>query len=848
MKTLVQDNKKLADSTGLDDQRHKRMDYTYDLISGNVHQVSFQKDSVDAFHHKYEYDADNRITEVYTSRHHDPHPEATSVWENDAKYFYYAHGPLARVELGDLKVQGMDYVYTLQGWIKGVNSSTLDSLRDPGLDGWVDNSNVNKYIPKDVMGYNLNYFTGDYAAINTAKSGASAPFASIVGSDIESNRYDLYNGNIGSMVTTITNPTTREVLPLGNAYQYDQLNRIKQARSFTNLDVANNIWQSGSTYSGKYENTFNYDANGNILGQLRKDHAGSVIDSLTYRYARNTNNRIIRNRLYHVNDNTDYNSNDIDDMGTFTSSLSTINTANNYSYTAIGELAKDEQEEIEEIQWTVSGKVKAIYRPDSSSKKELRFDYDINEQKIAFHVYSSSGQWEKSIYYVRDASGNVLSTYEHILIDSLEEISFRLSEQHIYGSSRIGIITAPIEMIGAQNDTNNFYRKLGYKNYEIPNHIGNVITVISDKLIPVDDENDGLVNRYKVELISSQDYSPFGAVLENRNFNSSQYRYSFNGLEFISEIELIEADFRVFNPQLGRWLTIDPRFRDFSYQSPYCGFDNNPILFEDPSGAGTDEEDIKDIEENKGAYQAAEIAYQGLKKKYGGYKGVKALSKEQLQEELKAFAGQGEFTEAFNQAFERITSADEYLNRVAPRVAEMYDRYLSDPSLTMGQMISIQKARRMSVEDERANALMETSALPYVWALMSYSPFSRALVPHQKLGGPNGNYTSKSGFGSGDPAILPYKEAQKLTRGFKGSIQAHHIVESRHLRRLGMGHLVREAPAIVLTRAEHQAITRVLNQLLKLGNTYEKEVVLEAYRIAYKDFPTWIKAAENFLK
>lgn len=59
---------------------------------------------------------------------------------------YYPHGPLARVEYGnaDNKVQGIDYAYTLQGWIKGINSTTLDSLRDMGKDGYgfVDNQYI----------------------------------------------------------------------------------------------------------------------------------------------------------------------------------------------------------------------------------------------------------------------------------------------------------------------------------------------------------------------------------------------------------------------------------------------------------------------------------------------------------------------------------------------------------------------------------------------------------------------------------------------------------------------------------------------------------------------------------
>jgi hypothetical protein len=49
-------------------QRLKRMDYEYDLLSGNVHQVSYQAGQWDEFHHRYRYDADNRLLDVRTSR------------------------------------------------------------------------------------------------------------------------------------------------------------------------------------------------------------------------------------------------------------------------------------------------------------------------------------------------------------------------------------------------------------------------------------------------------------------------------------------------------------------------------------------------------------------------------------------------------------------------------------------------------------------------------------------------------------------------------------------------------------------------------------------------------------
>jgi RHS repeat-associated protein len=44
------------------------------------------------------------------------------------------------------------------------------------------------------------------------------------------------------------------------------------------------------------------------------------------------------------------------------------------------------------------------------------------------------------------------------------------------------------------------------------------------------------------------------------------------------------TDYRQYDPRLGRWLSIDPLFRNFPWQSPYAAFDNNPILIKDPRG------------------------------------------------------------------------------------------------------------------------------------------------------------------------------------------------------------------------------------------------------------------------
>ena len=52
-----------------------------------------------------------------------------------------------------------------------------------------------------------------------------------------------------------------------------------------------------------------------------------------------------------------------------------------------------------------------IQRTSGSSKKNLKFEYDASGNRVAKSSYTSAGVWIESTYYVRDAQGNVMSTY-----------------------------------------------------------------------------------------------------------------------------------------------------------------------------------------------------------------------------------------------------------------------------------------------------------------------------------------------------------------------------------------------------------------------------------------------------
>ncbi len=410
-------------------------------------------------------------------------------------------------------------------------------------------------------------------------NGNTTFIAAQTNSDMLQNSSDLYNGNIARMVTTITDPNSRAVLPLGNAYRYDQLNRLKHAVSFDQLN--GNAWAGGAP--AKYQNSFTYDANGNILTQTRNDDNNQVIDELAYFYPQNAANKTVRNRLLYVSDNVDYDASDIDP------SMST----SNYTYDEEGRLIKDLQEEIASIEWRVDGKVKRINRIANSTKQNLSFDYDAMGHRIAKHVYTSANVLEKSTFYVLDAQGNTMATYERSIDNGQTSLTYTQTEKFIYGSSRLGVQNVNIALLGSQNNVysqTTVAHRIGKKGYELSNHLGNVLSVISDKVIP--HSSGSTIDYWQADILQSTDYSPFGVQLNNRTHSKSGVtdftRFGFQNQEMDDEIKgegnSVNYTFRMHDPRLGRFFAIDPLYKKFAWNSVYAFSENKLIAWVELEG------------------------------------------------------------------------------------------------------------------------------------------------------------------------------------------------------------------------------------------------------------------------
>lgn len=560
--TLLQDYRGLHSTFNVD--RFKRISYRYDLVSGKVNEVAYQGGSPDAFYHRYYYDAENRITSVYTSRD-------SIYWERDAAYEYYKHGPLSRMKLGKNDVQGVDYAYTIQGWLKGINSSNLNPALDMGGDG--DGLPTNSAVARDIFGFGLHYYDSgtelDYKAIGGGTGSFARP-------NNGANFKSLYNGNIAAMTVNNGGLTkgaagSTNALPLMYNYQYDQLNRLVAMRAYQGLNEATNTWAPVAI--DDYQETVSYDANGNIKSYVRNGApsiAGKqmLMDNLGYNYDTATN------QLNHVADNVNA-ANYIEDIDG--------QDVNNYRYDAIGNLIKDVSEGITDINWTVYGKIAAI----TKNSGNISYTYDASGNRI---TKTAAG---KTTLYVRDASGNVMSVYEIPAVNTVKQ-----KELHLYGRSRMGM--AFPESRTPDNSTtlaidfgNAIVRTLvrGEKIFELSNHLGNVLVTISDKKIqiPKASPNQTQIDSYEADVVTATDYAPFGMQLFGRTHSasSSKYRYGFNGKERDTEIAsttTYDYGFRIYNPALGKFLSVDPLSKSYPWYTPYQFAGNNPIKFIDLDG------------------------------------------------------------------------------------------------------------------------------------------------------------------------------------------------------------------------------------------------------------------------
>jgi RHS repeat-associated protein len=643
--------------------------YNYDLISGNVNSVYFQRGERDEFDHKYEYDADNRMHASYSSRD-------GVTWEKESKQFYYTTGGMGRLEIGDKTVQGEDYAYTINGWMKAMNRNTIGDNgtymeRDLGQDAHSLTNNLNKNFGADAAGFTLDYFLGDYTAVNS-----TADFeAGKAGTDYGMLMLEQFNGNIAGMVTAMNKNDETYMEVQGRLFTYDQLYRIKEALAY-HMDATiagSNTWHASYVQDNRYKESFTYDWNGNIKTVKRYDGTTTsavLMDDLVYHYhpdAGTGDDDPNSNLLYWIEDNGASACSYTDDLDDQTGYLSSYV---NYTYDATGAMSVDASERITGIDWNPYGKMKAVHKDQANNTNsctsteygdaDVEYLYTANQQRLCKivkpHKTGGAGidDQDKWTYYwyAYDASGQVMAVYKQTFSDvstGVYKVHVDVQEHDVYGSGRVGIrlgddeekydlqFTGTKETSGPDAGKFNsityglpfspapkthYTRELGNKQYEISNHLGNVLVTVSDKRQALDvytysgtgpgsdytynphqnsynytpmaglytqsAGSDGLADWYTPDVVSYTDYYAFGAPMGGRH-GGDPTRYGFNGKENDDEVKGVEGStqdygMRMYDARVGRFFSADPLMFSYPHYTPYQFAGNKPITYIDLDG------------------------------------------------------------------------------------------------------------------------------------------------------------------------------------------------------------------------------------------------------------------------
>ena len=347
------------------------------------------------------------------------------------------------------------------------------------------------------------------------------------------NATPLYNGNISALTTDYL---TTGITPLVKFFRYDKLNRIKGMK--TNSDAGNPQCQPFYTYSTYYT----YDHNGNLDTLIRYDNETNELHYIEYEYLSGNN------RLDSI------------------TSWWGLNTGG-YRYDAIGNLIRDNGEGLD-ISWNAAGKVDTIWK---------------NGNVLSTFRYSATGQRQMkktrniTDYYIHDASGNVMCIYR------VSKRDFKAVERPIYGAKRLGELKQQVDLTTPTNPSIPPFT-IGMRQYELTDHLGNVMATILDRRQPYSAGND----TYMPYIVNTTDYYPFGYPISNRSPNIGGYRYFFNGQEgdneVFGEVSIHDYGFRIYDTRMARFWSVDPITKDFPMLSPFQFASNTPVWAIDMDG------------------------------------------------------------------------------------------------------------------------------------------------------------------------------------------------------------------------------------------------------------------------
>ncbi len=182
-----------------------------------------------------------------------------------------------------------------------------------------------------------------------------------------------------------------------------------------------------------------------------------------------------------------------------------------------------------------------------------------HDNSTVFFAYNSNNQRIKKTY------GNETTHYGLGLNDKVlfrtELVNETVQTTKYYLHTPMGVEIISMPMKGGATNANPFY-------YVLKDHLSSVRLVLKP-------DNNG------AEVTAGYNYLTFGGAMGSIYGDASVCDFRYTGQEYDSEIDLYNFKRRMYDPEIGRFYSRDPKAQFFS---PYLYAGNNPILFNDPTG------------------------------------------------------------------------------------------------------------------------------------------------------------------------------------------------------------------------------------------------------------------------
>ena len=366
--------------------------------------------------------------------------------------------------------------------------------------GWLKGINDIYNLSTDVFAFKINYNDAETAT-------------------------NLFNGNIAE---TLWNSNSDGGFIRKYIYDYDDLNRLNYGAYLKP--------QAAFNEANGYNETISYDKNGNIKTMQRTGgfiaQAIQYIDNLIYTYDADNKNQLIK----------------VEDHTTSPQGFKDgVNAGNDYEYDANGNMIKDGNKGITNIEYNhLNLPTKILFGTNT-----IEYLYNATGQKVTKKVAENS-----------------TITNTHYLAGGFQ-----------YKNSALQFFP---QAEGYVKYESNSYKYV----FNYTDHLGNL------RLSYTDTNANGVIDAD--EIVEENHYYPFGLKHENY-VSTNPYQYKYNGKELQTELGLNMYDYgaRNYDPALGRWMNIDPLAEQMRRHSPYNYAFDNPIYFIDPDGMAPEATDPK---------------------------------------------------------------------------------------------------------------------------------------------------------------------------------------------------------------------------------------------------------------